>query len=676
MAWEIVANVARNPDVHLLVYLGMEPVVRQNPLDADCRTTMAMAEYRVGLYADAIESARRGASISQKAGQLAAQGLAVVAMSQHKMGQTQAAAETLRKLEESMKKPPPGADQTEVALRDEARKVLAAPVDKPWNERAAWDSCKARVQAMVGPAKCAIWQLRSLERKARGHLEPHDTERVEAARKEARGLLEAELSKSPDDGSLAQALADILLDEHDHETTRWTILEPISVKSQAGATLTKLVDHSILAAGVNPVHDAYTFVARTDVAKPAAFRLEAMADGSLPQGGPGRAESGNFALCEISVNARPLSGSGEAAAVKLVNPRADFEPYRFPVAGSLDGDPDTAWSINPQVSINHEAFFEVGSSEQAGFGGNTELKFTLDFRSGDRQSIGRFRLSVTGDSAGLAQEGDRRAARKIADPWAKLAAAYSIAGDGATAARWFLKALDEAEAYLARPSVVEYRNGRFHISRERPETALAAITRAIERQPKNLLLHYGRMLLLLASGDRTALRRACSDLLEQFRGTTDIGAAVNVATFCVLGGDAVADHEAVVRLAEFAVNSVPTEFKGGFMTTLGGALYRAGRFEESIRRLEEGTRLRQGQSAARDWAFLALAHHRLGHRAEARRWLDRLRADRANEVPGAFWNEWTGRVIFWNELATHLLRSEAEACILYDPIFPSDPFVH
>jgi len=111
------------------------------------------------------------------------------------------------------------------------------------------------------------------------------------------------------------------------------------------------------------------------------------------------------------------------------------------------------------------------------------------------------------------------------------------------------------------------------------------------------------------------------------------------------------------------------------MTTLGGALYRAGRFEESIRRLEEGNRLRHGQSTPRDWAFLALAHHQLGHRAEARRWLESLRAYRANEAPDAFWNEWTGRGVFWSELATHLLRSEAEACILYDPIFPSDPFV-
>src|SRR5262245_13920490 len=62
-----------------------------------------------------------------------------------------------------------------------------------------------------------------------------------------------------------------------------------------------------------------------------------------------------------------------------------------------------------------------------------------------------------------------------------------------------------------------------------------------------------------------------------------------------------------------------------FLNTLGAALYRAGRYDEAIRRLEEGIRLQGGESLPVDWAFLAMAHHRLGHRAEARRWLDRLR---------------------------------------------------
>ena len=96
---------------------------------------------------------------------------------------------------------------------------------------------------------------------------------------------------------------------------------------------------------------------------------------------------------------------------------------------------------------------------------------------------------------------------------------------------------------------------------------------------------------------------------------------------------------------------------------LGAALYRADRCDDAIRRLEEGIRLRGGDGLPEDWAFLAMAHHRLGHRDEARRWLDRL----GRHQPIADSTE------FWYEREISLLRSEAEAVVLYDPVFPADP---
>jgi hypothetical protein len=58
------------------------------------------------------------------------------------------------------------------------------------------------------------------------------------------------------------------------------------------------------------------------------------------------------------------------------------------------------------------------------------------------------------------------------------------------------------------------------------------------------------------------------------------------------------------------------------------------------------------------------ANHRLGGLSEARRWLDRLRARQPSTDPAQF----------WDELEIRLLRSEAEAVVLYDPAFPVDPF--
>jgi hypothetical protein len=104
------------------------------------------------------------------------------------------------------------------------------------------------------------------------------------------------------------------------------------------------------------------------------------------------------------------------------------------------------------------------------------------------------------------------------------------------------------------------------------------------------------------------------------------------------------------------------------LTTLGAALYRAGRFEEAIRRLNEGFQTRGSGSLPRGFAFLALAHHRLGHRDEAQRWLDKLIASRATETSSSS----------WDDMPIGILSREAEALIFgtrpaAPPIAPSAP---
>jgi len=206
----------------------------------------------------------------------------------------------------------------------------------------------------------------------------------------------------------------------------------------------------------------------------------------------------------------------------------------------------------------------------------------------------------------------------------------------------------------------------FHITRGQPERAHADFALAMRLQPENLPLRYTQALLLLSQGDKAGLRQACSDLLGRHGGVAGPETANSVAWTCALEPDLVTDSGAPVLLAEFAVKNAWESEKALYLNTLGAALFRAGRFEESIRRLEEGIQRRGGESLPQDWVFLALAHHQLAHRPEALRWLDRFRTYRANEKPDAF----------WQELEIRLLRNEAEALILYDPIFPRDPFTH
>jgi uncharacterized protein HemY len=49
-----------------------------------------------------------------------------------------------------------------------------------------------------------------------------------------------------------------------------------------------------------------------------------------------------------------------------------------------------------------------------------------------------------------------------------------------------------------------------------------------------------------------------------------------------------------------------------------------GQYQEAIDRLQAGIATREGKTGGpHDWLVLAMAHHRLGHEAEARQWLDR-----------------------------------------------------
>jgi hypothetical protein len=55
----------------------------------------------------------------------------------------------------------------------------------------------------------------------------------------------------------------------------------------------------------------------------------------------------------------------------------------------------------------------------------------------------------------------------------------------------------------------------------------------------------------------------------------------------------------------------------GFSNTHGAVLYRAGRFEEAAKVLKECIRTHADGGNFRDWLFLALAEHRLGHTGAA-----------------------------------------------------------
>jgi mono/diheme cytochrome c family protein len=188
------------------------------------------------------------------------------------------------------------------------------------------------------------------------------------------------------------------------EPPKWEVLAPFSYRSQGGASLTSLGDGSLLAGGKNPESDTYTFVATTGQKGITGVRLEALTYDTMPKGGPGRTENGNFALSNFRITAEPLSGEGDPAPLKLINPKATFEQDGLTVAAAIDDDTKTAWAIDPQTGKDHSAVFEIESP--AGYEGGTLLKCTLEFKNNSGHNIGRPRLSVTATPPPLEIEGN------------------------------------------------------------------------------------------------------------------------------------------------------------------------------------------------------------------------------------------------------------------------------
>jgi hypothetical protein len=118
----------------------------------------------------------------------------------------------------------------------------------------------------------------------------------------------------------------------------------------------------------------------------------------------------------------------------------------------------------------------------------------------------------------------------------------------------------------------------------------------------------------------------------------------------------VPEYKSLVTLAERAVTeSLNQQQRMISLNTLGVILYRAGRYQEAIDRLDERVAVGEALGAPVDWVFLAMAHHRLGHKAEANRWLDKFRAWKVPDLRSS--------KDLWNELEILLFAREVEALL-------------
>jgi len=224
-----------------------------------------------------------------------------------------------------------------------------------------------------------------------------------------------------------------------------------------------------------------------------------------------------------------------------------------------------------------------------------------------------------------------------AEPHHRLGRALAVKGEWAEAVSSFRDALR-----LKPEAATVYQDlGRALRSSGDLPGAASSFRQAVALEPDevNHWASLGTAYLILE--DRSAHRRMCTDMVNRFAETNDAKKAAGVVCNCVLIADALDDTKPLVRLGYVASRG-----KNG-LPILGAALYRAGDYKGARFRLEHA-----GSRSPWDLLFLAMAHHQLGNKDQARACLDQATSQLdANRLA---WPE---------EVDTALLRREAEELI-------------
>jgi WD40 repeat protein/tetratricopeptide (TPR) repeat protein len=213
--------------------------------------------------------------------------------------------------------------------------------------------------------------------------------------------------------------------------------------------------------------------------------------------------------------------------------------------------------------------------------------------------------------------------------------------------------------------------GGFHSRRAEAHAELGQWTRAVQDYRKatsladDAKLWYHLALCRLAARDVAGYRNACATLLQRFGRSLKEDVPTWVAHPCTWGPAAPDDLTSALTVAKRQAARHPDSC--GPLHTLGALLYRAGRFEDAVAKLQTAIEMKthaKDGGTIEDWLFLAMAHHRLDEAAEAKKWLAKATQHLDSQppapsypAPGAAGRRW------YERLGPQLLRREAEALI-------------
>jgi tetratricopeptide (TPR) repeat protein len=197
----------------------------------------------------------------------------------------------------------------------------------------------------------------------------------------------------------------------------------------------------------------------------------------------GRRSDGNFALTSFRIDQATSADQSEFQPVPLTRALSDDPQRQAAIAQVLDDDDATYWDILPHIQRRHSAIFAPAAP--VAVVQENLWRFRLEFKAGPDLALGRFRFSVTDDPAALEKEELRSAAQQVDDPWLRLALAYDLRGQTEAAVPLFAIALQHADAFDARRTIIEIA--------ARSDDVFAALSRQLPDDPQ-LQLAWARRL--------------------------------------------------------------------------------------------------------------------------------------------------------------------------------------
>jgi hypothetical protein len=185
------------------------------------------------------------------------------------------------------------------------------------------------------------------------------------------------------DAVLAAAEAELL----DITEPEWSVIAPLSMEATNGVVLSTENDHSIISGGEKPAKCSYTIQLAFPDADISGLRFEMIPDARFPEGGSGRAGSGNSLLSKLTMK----QGEKEMRASFFA---ADFTQESFDLAGIFDDDPNSGWAYHPDVKKPHQLSLQLQYPLRCT--PKAPLTVVLEFQSQhDAHMFGHFRVLVS-----------------------------------------------------------------------------------------------------------------------------------------------------------------------------------------------------------------------------------------------------------------------------------------